>query len=239
MNTPLNFQPKITLGGFGIESIPFTNWRETLAKDGTVQYQHEISGNAVVECEDGRMRSIQVELRIYGKKRFSGLGGIVTQWHPRPSRGKTHAQCKTVTLRDGSTAFDGPVQFAEPEIATPTGPVSPELGLVYKADLAKGKTLAIAGAELKAKFDNGNQVIGKDGTLYYVVTHNGGVSVEDRPAVADLGDDDSVPVSAEGVSVRAAARRSGGSTAAPVSDAAAPAGDAPAGTGDAFPNTAV
>lgn len=220
-NVPLNYQPKITMGGFGVDSIPFSNWRETLVKDGTVQYSHQISGNALLECEDGRLRSFQIEVSLYGKKRFSALGGLVAAWHARPSRGKTHAQCKVIELASGSTAFDGPVTFTEPEIITPTGAVSPELGLVYKADITKGKTIQFVDAELKQKLDSvtGKPVTGKDGTLYFVISHKAGEAVVDRPKAVEIDDGEVATVSAEPVSVRAAARKSGGNAAAPSSAA--------------------
>jgi hypothetical protein len=208
MSKPLNYQPRLVLGGFGVESVPFTTWRETIAKDGTVQYSHEVSGNAVVECEDGRMRSIHVEMAIYGKKRHSALGGIVASWAARPSKGATHAQCKLTTLKNGDSAFDGPVTFTESDVVSPNGPVSPEAGLCYVASLTKGKTLEIRNAEIKPKLDRntGLPVTGKDGTGYFVISHSGGMAVVDRPKLAELDDGEAATVSAEPVSLRAAAR---------------------------------
>ena len=208
MNTnPRNYQPTLVLGGFAVESVPANNWRAKIAAGEPVPYYHDVRGNAVLECEDGAKRSVQVEVRFFGKKRFSALGGIVFSWMPRPSRGPVHAQTKNVTLADGSVSFEGgtPV-FTESDIVSPDGRVhSPSEGLVHRASLAKGKTLAFTDAELELRpfVSNGET------KLAVTIRHHNGVSVIDRPAVADLDDDAEAPASAETATVRQAARKTG------------------------------
>lgn len=227
MNTAaMNFQASVILGGFGIESIPGADWRDSVRKGEPVSYRHEISGGALVECEDGKKRIVRVETALFGKKRFSALGGLVAGWQARPSKGKAHAQCKTVE-RNGEVSFDGPSPvFTEDD---PIVNARAELGLCHKAQIAKGKTLAFADVELRAKLHGpktadgrpnpnaGQPVVGKDGTAFYEIRHQGGVSVVDRPQQAELADDEVAPVSGECASTRQAARQRGGASApAPV-----------------------
>lgn len=208
MNTnPRNYQPTLVLGGFAAESVPANDWRAKIAAGEPVPYYHDIRGNAVLECEDGAKRSVQVEIRFFGKKRLSALGGIVASWMPRPSRGSVHAQTKNVTLADGSISFEGgtPV-YTESDLVAPDGSVhSPEKGLVYRASLAKGKTLAFTDAELELRpfVSNGET------KLSVTIRHHNGVAVIDRPAVADLDDETEAPTSKETATVRQAARKTG------------------------------
>lgn len=217
MNTSaMNYQRSLVLGGFGIESVPASSWRDSVKAGEPVAYRHEISGNALVECEDGRQRIVHVETVLFGKKRHSALGGLVTTWEARPSKGKAHAQAKTVE-RNGETGFDGPSPvFTE---ADPIVAAQAERGLCYKASIAKGKTLGFTGVELKPKLHGdkradgtanpnaGQQVVGKDGVAYYTLGHVEGTAVVDRPERQDLADDDVAPVSSETGTVRQAARR--------------------------------
>ena len=219
MNTSaMNYQKSIVLGGFGVESVPASSWRDSVKAGEPVTYRHEISGGALVECEDGRMRIVRVETVLFGKKRFSALGGLVTAWEARPSKGKAHAQAKTVE-KNGELSFDGPSPvFTE---ADPLVAAQAEKGLCHKAAIAKGKTLAFTGCELKPKLHGdrradgtanpnaGQPVIGKDGTAYYTLCHTEWTAVVDRPERQDLADDDVAPVSQETGTVRQAARRQG------------------------------
>jgi len=218
MNTAaMNYQRSIVLGGFGVESIPASSWRDSVKAGEPAAYRHEISGTAVVECEDGRQRVVRVETVLFGKKRFSALGGLVTAWEARPSKGKAHAQAKTAE-RNGETSFDGPVCFTEPD---PLVAAQAEKGLCHKAAIAKGKTLGFTSCELKPKLHGdkradgsanpnaGQPVVGKDGTAYYTLGHTEGTAVVDRPERQDLADDDVAPVSGETGTVRQAARRQG------------------------------
>lgn len=218
MNTdPLNYQPTLVLGGFSAESVPANDWRGKIAAGSPVPYYHDIRGNAILECEDGKKRVCQVEVRFFDKKRFSALGGLVSEWHPRPSRGPVHAQTKTVTLADGSVSFEGGVPvYTESDIPAPDGTVvSPEAGLVYRAAPAKGKTLAFTDAELELRRFTAN---GED-RVSVTVRHHGGVSVIDRPQAAMFDDEAEAAVSKESATVRQAARRAQAQQAPAASEA--------------------
>ena len=221
MNTAaINFQRSVTLGSFGIESVPTKTWRDDLKKDGAAKYTHEISGKALVKCEDGQERLVGVELRMFGKKRRSSLGGIVASWAARPTRGATHAQCRTTGGPEGTRFEGGAPAFTEPDIVCADGAVrSPEAGLVLKAALTRGKTLRLAGAELAVRFHKagplqGQPVVGADGTRFYEVRRFEGVEVADRPRAAELDDGDEAPASAECASLSAARVRAPAAPAA-------------------------
>ena len=221
MNTnAINVQQKITFGWVKIESVPSKDWRTALANGEPVTYRHEITGNAKVLCNDGNVRVVNIDLTVFGKKRRSNLGGIVEKWAPRPSRGEDHAQCKV--RRDGDNlVFDGPITFTEPDILDPAGqPQSPEAGLVLVAQLVKGKTFAVTGAEMRPRLHRdgqfkGQPVIGADGSEYLEIRHLEGLEVVDRPQIALLGDDDAeAEASSEVASTRAAARKTSKAVAA-------------------------
>lgn len=181
----ITVQSEITMGRFGVESVPTKKWREDLAADGRASYTHTVEGKVSVLCEDGVSRQIiHVTGRLFGNPRCSTLGGLVSAWHFRPSKGRTHAQARLTA--DGLSFSDASPVFTEPDIVGPDGAAfSPSHGLVLKATLTKGKTVRFTGVELAQRLHRsgpaeGTPVVGKDGTLYYEIAKFSGIEVVAR-----------------------------------------------------------
>jgi hypothetical protein len=177
MNQINLFQSAITLGSYGVETIPSKTWREALTKNEPVQYRAEVRGNARVKMLDGTETLASVQSVVFDG-RTPALFGAVEGYQYRASEGGLFTNARE--LADGTVEFDGP-----------------EAGCALKAVLSKGKTLRFHGAELKPVIKDGVQVMSAGKPVFEIHFHDS-VECVDRPAQSDT-TGEAKPIIAKGV----------------------------------------
>jgi hypothetical protein len=165
MNPSINlFQPKITLGSFGVDSIPAKDWREMIAKGTDVKYRCEVRGTAKVAMLDGTMTLASVQAVIFDG-RTPSIHGVVEayQYREAPDGG---------LFTDVRVNDKGELEFS-----------ADERGAFLKAQLVKGKTLSFTDAELSPVIDKQtNLQVLSAGKPVFEIRHHEGIACVDRPA---------------------------------------------------------
>lgn len=162
MNQINLFQQSITLGSYGVDSIPKKEWREQIAKGEPVGYRAEIRGNARVKMLDGTETLASVQAVVFDGRTPALFGAVEGYQYREAPEGGLYTQVRENAA--GEAEFDGP-----------------EAGAFLKAVLAKGKTLQFSNAELKPVMKDGAQVVSAGKPVFEIAYHDS-IACVDRPA---------------------------------------------------------